>query len=60
MSRADQLRQQAEDARRAADRVLDPEDKAFWLCLAEDWTTLAQELDRQATLSAAPQSERTS
>jgi hypothetical protein len=53
---ADHFRSQAEHARRTAGRALAPEDKAFWLCLAEDWITLAQELDKQGTLSAAPES----
>jgi gluconate kinase len=43
---ADHFRSQAEHARRTAGRALAPEDKAFWLCLAEDWITLAQELDK--------------
>ena len=46
MSNADQFRKDAEEARQMAARSTKQEDKAFWLCLAEDWYKLAQETDK--------------
>ena len=45
MTDADDFRKQAEEARQMAARSLKQEDKAFWLCLAEDWIKLAQQAD---------------
>jgi hypothetical protein len=39
----DELRRQAEDCRKFA--ALEPNDRAFWLELAEDWMKFAQEGD---------------
>jgi hypothetical protein len=47
MDDADQYRMQAEDARKTAGRSIRPEDKAFWLLLAQDWNRLAQEIDQR-------------
>jgi gluconate kinase len=48
VSDADDFRTQAEEARQTAARSLKPDDKAFWLRLAEDWMTLAQEADEMS------------
>ena len=45
MSDADDFRKQAEEARQTAASSLKSGDKVFWLRLAEDWMTLAQEAD---------------
>jgi hypothetical protein len=42
---ADQFRKEAKEARQMADSATIPEDKAFWLHIAEEWLKLAQEAD---------------
>jgi hypothetical protein len=46
MTKADEFRKQANDAREMATRALKQEDKAFWLRVAEDWIKLAQQADQ--------------
>ena len=44
---AEEFRKQAHDAREVASRSAKPEDKAFWLRLAEDWLKNAQDADER-------------
>jgi gluconate kinase len=46
MTKADEFRKQANDAREMATRALKQEDKAVWLRVAEDWIKLAQQADQ--------------
>jgi hypothetical protein len=57
VSDADGFRKQAEDARQMASRSVKQEDKAFWLRLAEDWITLAQEADKHADRQGSSKSK---
>jgi hypothetical protein len=43
---ADQFRKEAKEARQMADSAAIPEDKEFWLHIAEEWLKLAQEADK--------------
>jgi hypothetical protein len=43
---ADQFRKEAQEARQMADSATIPEDKQFWLHIAEEWLKLAQKADR--------------
>jgi hypothetical protein len=39
-------RKRAEECRQQAENCLDSPDKKVWLRLAEDWTTMVQEIER--------------
>jgi hypothetical protein len=40
-------RQKAEECRQRAENCSNSRDKEMWLRLAEDWTTMAQEIERR-------------
>jgi hypothetical protein len=48
LSASDEFRKQAEDCREWARRALRPQDKVFWLKLAEDWQRMAEQADQSA------------
>jgi hypothetical protein len=43
---ADQFRKEAQEARQMADNATSPQDKEFWLHIAEEWLKLAQEAEK--------------
>jgi hypothetical protein len=58
----DEYRKQAEACRKRAETSPKPEDRAFWLLLAENWRKLAQDLEEKPAseiqISDAPVSLR--
>jgi hypothetical protein len=47
MTISDQYRKQAETCREQAEHSVKPADRAFWLLLAQNWQTLAQDSEEQ-------------